>query len=124
MIATVLISGVVPFAVRGIFTSLAEGTLLAALVWLVVRLVPQRNSGTRFAIWFSTLLAIALLTFPHDVHDDRRPLVADEIEQPASGVILAVDRGWVGHGNPRVSWRPCGAYLFISPLESTIPLAR
>ena len=63
MTAAVVISGVVPFAVRGIFTSLAEGTLLAALVWLVVRLVPQRNSGTRFVIWFSTLLAIALLPF-------------------------------------------------------------
>jgi len=68
MTAAVLISGVVPFAVRGIFTSLAEGTLLAALVWLVVRLVPQRNSGTRFAIWFSTLLAMALLPFLSIAH--------------------------------------------------------
>lgn len=40
---------------------LAEGTALALLVALAVRLLPQKNSRTRFVIWLSALLATALL---------------------------------------------------------------
>ncbi|HEY6305123.1 MAG TPA: M56 family metallopeptidase [Candidatus Angelobacter sp.] len=40
---------------------LAEGTALAAVVALVLRLVPQRNSRTRFAVWFATLAAVIVL---------------------------------------------------------------
>ncbi len=42
---------------------LAEGTVLAALVWFLLRFVPRKNSGTRFAIWFSTLVAMIVLPF-------------------------------------------------------------
>lgn len=38
-----------------------EGVVLAGLVWLLLRLMGRQNSGTRFAIWFSTLLAIVAL---------------------------------------------------------------
>jgi beta-lactamase regulating signal transducer with metallopeptidase domain len=37
------------------------GTLLAASVWFLLQLFPKRDSGTNFAVWFSTLLATALL---------------------------------------------------------------
>ncbi len=87
MTAAVLISGVVPFAVQGIFTSVAEGTLLATLVWLVIRLIPQRNSGTRFAIWFSTLLAIALLPFLSVL--SRIPKSSGSVSPSSSGIVLA-----------------------------------
>jgi beta-lactamase regulating signal transducer with metallopeptidase domain len=40
---------------------LAEGTALAAVMALVLRLVPQRNSRTRFAVWFATLAALVVL---------------------------------------------------------------
>lgn len=40
---------------------LAEGTALAAVMSLVLRLVPGKNSRTRFAVWFATLAAVALL---------------------------------------------------------------
>jgi beta-lactamase regulating signal transducer with metallopeptidase domain len=40
---------------------LAEGTALAALMAVVLRLVPQKNSQTRFAVWFATLLAVVML---------------------------------------------------------------
>jgi bla regulator protein blaR1 len=53
----------IPAAVQAMFYCLAEGTVLAGLVWLLLRLVPRRNSGTRFAIWFSTLVAMVLLPF-------------------------------------------------------------
>jgi beta-lactamase regulating signal transducer with metallopeptidase domain len=42
-----------------------EGVALAALSWFALRWIDGRNSGrspmTRFAVWFSTLLAVALL---------------------------------------------------------------
>ena len=52
-----------PAAVQAMFYCLAEGTVLAGLVWFLLRLVPQKNSGTRFAIWFSTLVAMIVLPF-------------------------------------------------------------
>lgn len=41
----------------------AAGVLLASLVWILLRLVGRQNSGTRFAIWFSTLLSIVFFPF-------------------------------------------------------------
>jgi beta-lactamase regulating signal transducer with metallopeptidase domain len=39
----------------------AEGILVALFAWIVVRFVGRQNSGTRFAVWFVSLLAIAVL---------------------------------------------------------------
>ncbi len=39
----------------------AEGTMVAGMVWVCLRLIGRHNSGTRFAIWFSALLAIVIL---------------------------------------------------------------
>ncbi len=41
----------------------AEGIVLAGLVWVLLRLIGRQNSGTRFVIWFSVLLAIVTLPF-------------------------------------------------------------
>jgi beta-lactamase regulating signal transducer with metallopeptidase domain len=41
----------------------AEGIVLACLVWVLLRLIGRQNSGTRFIIWFSGLLAIVALPF-------------------------------------------------------------
>jgi beta-lactamase regulating signal transducer with metallopeptidase domain len=41
--------------------SAIAGTLLASAVWFLLRLFPRRSSRTSFAVWFSTLLATALL---------------------------------------------------------------
>lgn len=41
----------------------AEGVVLAGVVWLLLRLLGRQNSGTRFAIWFTALLAIVALPF-------------------------------------------------------------
>jgi beta-lactamase regulating signal transducer with metallopeptidase domain len=41
--------------------SMVAGTLLAAVVWFLLQLFPKRDSRTSFAVWFSTLLATALL---------------------------------------------------------------
>jgi beta-lactamase regulating signal transducer with metallopeptidase domain len=41
----------------------AEGVVLAGLVSALLRVIGRQNSGTRFAIWFSALLAIVALPF-------------------------------------------------------------
>ncbi len=41
--------------------SAVGGTLLAAAVWILLQLFPKRDSRTNFAVWFSALLATALL---------------------------------------------------------------
>ena len=41
----------------------AEGIVLVAAVWLLLRLVGQQSSGTRFAIWFTALAGIVALPF-------------------------------------------------------------
>jgi beta-lactamase regulating signal transducer with metallopeptidase domain len=42
---------------------LLEGSLLALFAWVVLRLLPRQNAGTRFALWFSVLLATIVLPF-------------------------------------------------------------
>jgi beta-lactamase regulating signal transducer with metallopeptidase domain len=46
-----------------LLNTLAEGLLIALFAWIVLRLIGRRNSGTRFAVWFCALLAIALSPF-------------------------------------------------------------
>lgn len=46
---------------EGLLYCAIAGTLLASAVWVLLRLFPRKNSRTSFAVWFSTLLATALL---------------------------------------------------------------
>jgi bla regulator protein blaR1 len=41
--------------------SLGIGTLLAMVVWLLLRIFPKKDSRTSFAVWFATLLITAAL---------------------------------------------------------------
>ncbi len=38
--------------------SICEGVLIAAVAWAVLQVTGKHNSGTRFAVWFSALVAI------------------------------------------------------------------
>jgi beta-lactamase regulating signal transducer with metallopeptidase domain len=42
---------------------LMEGAILSLFVWLLLRLLPRQNAGTRFVLWFSALLAMMVLPF-------------------------------------------------------------
>jgi len=42
---------------------LLQGILIALFAWIVLRVIGRRNSGTRFAVWFCALLAIAATPF-------------------------------------------------------------
>src|SRR5581483_8806544 len=46
-----------------ILNSIPEGLLILAFAWMLLRLVGRQNSGTRFAVWFSALLAVVAVPF-------------------------------------------------------------
>jgi bla regulator protein blaR1 len=48
-------------AFERILYCLTGGMALGAVIWVVLRLLPRKNSRTQFAVWFSTLLAVALM---------------------------------------------------------------
>ena len=50
---------VAQMAIGRILNSLPEGFLIALFAWAMLRILPRQNSGTRFAVWFVALLAIA-----------------------------------------------------------------
>jgi beta-lactamase regulating signal transducer with metallopeptidase domain len=61
-----ILSGIQPLAqvvAERALNSIAGGLLIAVFAWLVLRVVGRQNSGTRFAVWFSALIAIAALPF-------------------------------------------------------------
>ena len=49
------------FAAGRMLNGVAEGTVLAAGVWILLRAVRRTNSSSRFAVWFAVLLAMAAL---------------------------------------------------------------
>jgi hypothetical protein len=59
---------------RLLFTAVG-GTLLAAAVWLLLQLFPRRDSRTNFIVWFSTLLATAMLPLA-SLYLESRPVVS------------------------------------------------
>jgi beta-lactamase regulating signal transducer with metallopeptidase domain len=56
-----------------------EGIAIGLFAWILLRVVGRRNSSTRFAVWFSALLAIAML-----------PLLGSGSSAPATSSIPAV----------------------------------
>jgi beta-lactamase regulating signal transducer with metallopeptidase domain len=66
------------FAADGILNSLLAGIVIALLAWAVTRVVRRQGSGTRFAVWFLALVAIALL-----------PVVGHFAAGPGNGVSAA-----------------------------------
>ncbi|HEX3663093.1 MAG TPA: M56 family metallopeptidase [Acidobacteriaceae bacterium] len=55
-------------AVEHVLNTLPEGLLLAAGAWLLLRLLPRQNSGTRFAIWLVALAGVTGLPFLSAIH--------------------------------------------------------
>ncbi len=51
---------VAQMSIERLLNGLGQGTAIALFAWLMLRLIGRRNSGTRFAVWFSALLAIAM----------------------------------------------------------------
>ena len=47
-------------SVERLLNCLGEGMVIAGFAWTLLRLLGRKNSGTRFAVWFSALVAIAV----------------------------------------------------------------
>ncbi len=56
--------------------STVEGAILALLVWLVLRLLPRQNAGTRFSLWMAALLSIATLPLAEALARVDRPITS------------------------------------------------
>ena len=56
-------NSIVSFAFERFIACLLGGVALTAIVWLVLRLTARKSSQSRFLVWFSTLVAIAILPF-------------------------------------------------------------
>jgi len=48
-----------------LLNSMAEGVAIALFAWVVLRVSGRRSSSTRFAVWFSVLIAMAALPWLH-----------------------------------------------------------
>lgn len=54
---------VAQMSIERLLNCLAEGTAIALFAWLLLGLIGRRNSGTRFAVWFCALVAMAAAPF-------------------------------------------------------------
>jgi beta-lactamase regulating signal transducer with metallopeptidase domain len=54
---------VAQLGVERALNSIPEGLLVAIFAWLLLRVIKGQNAGTRFAVWFSALVAVAVLPF-------------------------------------------------------------
>jgi beta-lactamase regulating signal transducer with metallopeptidase domain len=63
-----ILRSVAPFAAERLLFSMGIGTLLAMVVWLLLQLLPKRDSKTSFVVWFSTLVVTAVLPFLYSGH--------------------------------------------------------
>jgi beta-lactamase regulating signal transducer with metallopeptidase domain len=61
------LQSIADIAISRVLNSLPEGLLIAAFAWVLLRILPRQNSGTRFAVWFIALLSIAGLPFIRSV---------------------------------------------------------
>jgi Zn-dependent protease with chaperone function len=66
-------------AIGRILNSLPEGLLVALFAWVTLRLLPRQNSGTRFAVWFVALLAVAGLPLISSIVSPRFLLSASGV---------------------------------------------
>src|SRR5262249_44826601 len=78
---------VAQLSVERLANCLAAGTLIALFAWWLLRLIGRRNSGTRFAVWFCALLAIAVAPFV----EFSSPNV---VSGPASRAAVMIPRAW------------------------------
>ena len=90
---------------------LVEGTLIAIFAGAILSLARRQNSGTRFAVWFSALLAIAALPFLSLSHAGISASVAGSaaLTLPSSWALYAAAAwaaiaGWFLAGVARGLW--------------------
>jgi len=78
-----------------VLNSIPAGLLIATCAWLLLKLVGRQNSGTRFAIWFSALLAVVAVPFVPALSKGgtASPGLRPEITMPGSWAVVIL-AGW------------------------------
>jgi beta-lactamase regulating signal transducer with metallopeptidase domain len=61
LLQTFSLQTVAQISVERIINALPEGFLIAIFGWALLRILRKQNAGTRFAVWFLALLAVAAL---------------------------------------------------------------
>src|ERR1039457_6127530 len=79
---------VAQISVERILNARPEGLLIAIFAWALLRVLRRQNSGTRFAVWFLALLAVAGLPLLSGIGDGR--------------VLTAPGMAW-GHLHPAIT---------------------
>lgn len=72
---------------------LIEGTLLAFLVGTLLKMLPRRNSGTRFVVWFSALVATLILPFLSGAAKTAK-LMTSSAQSSAAKPALVISSSW------------------------------
>ena len=88
MTPALALHAIAQFSTLRIIDSLVEGSVIAGLGALVLRMTPRKNAAARFTVWFSTLLAIAGL--PLIAASTPHPIITATITRPA----ITVPESW------------------------------
>src|SRR5262245_9126328 len=85
-------------AAERLLFSLATGTLLALVVWLLLRLMPRRDSRASFAVWFATLVITAVLPLAGFIsgHGAARAEAAHAVVTFSSSWAVGIFLTWAG----------------------------
>ena len=84
-----MLNAVAQSSAQRLVNSFFEGLLLAALVWMVLKLIPRQNASTRFSLWMAALLAIATLPLAEMIARVDRPITS-----AVSHAALSVPASW------------------------------
>src|SRR6266850_3631095 len=78
-----------PLAAERVLNAIPGGLLIAAVAWVLLRVIGRQNSATRFAVWFCALFAVAGLPFvaPVSKAAPMTQAVRSEIVLPGSWAI-------------------------------------
>ncbi|MGA2697478.1 MAG: hypothetical protein ABSE92_15550, partial [Terriglobales bacterium] len=77
------------FATRMLNGAIA-GIALALVAWMLLRLAGRQDSRARFAVWFSTLLGVALLPLAGSLGTSNAASTSPRLAFPASWAMIVV----------------------------------
>ncbi len=80
-------------SVERVLNVLPEGLLIALFAWTLLRLSRRQNSGTRFAVWFLALIAVASLPFMPELGDGHARIISAN-SWAIAHTVIAIPEGW------------------------------
>ncbi len=83
-----LLNAMAQLSAERLLISLFIGVALAVFAWSLLRVLPRPNSATRFAVWFTALLATAFLPLFHGPKEFLGTLA------PAAQPLISVPASW------------------------------